>query len=104
MVWEAMSAHGTAGLYFLQPSTTMNGTKYLNLLKEKLEIRMMVHDYNVLMHDDAPYHKAKSVKNFLQENVDILDWPGNSTDQNPIENLWNVMKNKVADQQPTSEK
>jgi len=33
MVWEAMSANGTAGLYFLQAGSTMNGTKYLDLLK-----------------------------------------------------------------------
>ena len=74
MVWEAMAAQRTAGRYFLQPGTTMNGTKYLNLLKDKLEIHMMVHDCNVFMHDDAPCHRAKSVKNLLQEkNVDILD-------------------------------
>ena len=66
---------------------------------------MMVHDCNVFMHDSAPCHKAKSVKNFLQEKkVDILDWPGNSPDPNPIENLWHVMKNEVADQHPTSMK
>ena len=34
MVWGAMSAHGTAGRYFLQPDTTMNGAKYLDLLKD----------------------------------------------------------------------
>ena len=42
MVWGAMSAHGTAGLYFLQPGTTIKGAKYLDLLKNKLEIHMMV--------------------------------------------------------------
>ena len=78
MVWGAMSARGTAGLYFLQPGTTMNGTKYLDLLKDKLEIHMNVHECNVFMHDGAPCHRAKSVKSFLREkNIDFLDWPGN---------------------------
>ena len=59
MVWGAMSANGTAGLYFLQPSTTMNSAKYLDLLKDKLEIHMIEHDCNVCMHDGAPWHWAK---------------------------------------------
>ena len=63
----------------------------------------MVHDCNVFMHDGASCHREKSVKNFLQEkNVDILDWPENSLDLNPVENLWHVMKNEVADQHRTS--
>ena len=65
MVWRAMCAHGSAGLYFLLTNTTINGVKYLDLLKNKLEIHMMVHNYNVFMYDGAPCHKVKSMKNFL---------------------------------------
>jgi len=36
MIWEAMPFRGTAGLHFLAPGTTMNGEKYVNLLKSKL--------------------------------------------------------------------
>ena len=35
-----MSINGTAGLFFLPPETTMNGQKYLDLLKNKLELHM----------------------------------------------------------------
>ena len=37
MVYGAMSAMGTASLYFLPPKTTMNGTKYVALFKNKLQ-------------------------------------------------------------------
>ena len=32
----------------------------------------------------------------------MLEWPGNSPDLNPIENLWSTMKRKVAEQQSSS--
>ena len=39
MVWGAFRS-GTAGLYFLPPGSTMNGSRYVDLLKEKLEMHM----------------------------------------------------------------
>ena len=33
---------------------------------------------------------------FLKEaNIPVMDWPGNSPDLNPIENLWAIMKGKL---------
>ena len=29
MIWHATFCHGAAGLYFIQPNTTMNGPKYV---------------------------------------------------------------------------
>lgn len=103
MVWGAMSAMGTAGLYFLEKSKTMNGDRYLDLLKSKLNIHMAVHGCDTFMHDGAPCHRCKKVSGYLaEEKVDVLDWPGNSPDLNPIENLWTMMKNNVAERQPSS--
>jgi len=42
-----------AGLFFLDPGTTMNGKKYLELMKEKLELHMAVHNCEIFMHDGA---------------------------------------------------
>lgn len=103
MIWGAISAKGTAGLYFLPHGTTMNGQKYLELLKNKLEPHMTVHDCNIFMQDGAPCHRAKIVKEYLKTmDIRILDWPGNSPDLNPIENLWVKLKDKVAEKQPSS--
>lgn len=39
--------------------------------------------------DNAPAHRAHSTLSFLQDNgVNLLEWPGNSPDLNPIENIW----------------
>ncbi|GFX82017.1 clotting factor B [Trichonephila clavipes] len=41
--------------------------------------------------------KARSIKAFLAEqNIPLLDWPGDSPDMNPIENIWELMKREVA--------
>merc|ERR1712055_421926 len=47
--------------------------------------------------DGAPCHTAKSVKQWLGDcEVDyIKDWPGNSPDLNPIENMRGLMKRKL---------
>lgn len=34
----------------------------------------------------------------------ILEWPSNSSDFKPRENLWNYVKNKIADKQPANVK
>ena len=66
MIWGAISTQGTAGLFFLDPGTTMNGKKYLELIKEKLELDMAVHNWEIFTHDGSLCHRAKIVTDFLK--------------------------------------
>ena len=103
MIWGAMSVSGTAALSFLPPKTTINGTRYLNLLREKLKLHMQVHRCSVFMHDGAPCHRSRTVKDYLTaERIKVFDWLGNNPDLNPIKNLWCILKKKVAEKQPSS--
>ena len=105
MIWGAISEHAVAEISFLPPGTTMNGSRYIELLAEKLEIHMAVHNYTIYMQDGAPCHRSKVARTFLDENqIKVLDWPGNSSDLNPIENLGTNMKNKVTEKHPSSAK
>ena len=69
MIWGAMSVTGTAGLLFLPNGTTMNGQKYVELLKDKLELHMNVHICNIFMQDGTPCHRSKIVSKFLKEKI-----------------------------------
>jgi hypothetical protein len=65
---------------------------------------MAVHGTRYFQHDGAPCHGTKLVTDWLHSSgVKILGpWPGNSPDLNVIENVWHVLKRKVAEQNPTS--
>ena len=61
------------------------------------ELNASEHDL-IFMQDNArPHpHTAKLVKNYYDENnVDVLDWPPQSPDLNPIEQIWAIMKQEL---------
>ncbi len=55
----------------------------------------------IFQQDLAPAHTAKSTKSWLNDHgVGVLDWPANSPDLNPIENLWSIVKRKMRNKRP----
>uniref|UniRef100_A0A158P4H4 Tc1-like transposase DDE domain-containing protein n=1 Tax=Tetranychus urticae TaxID=32264 RepID=A0A158P4H4_TETUR len=96
MVWAGFANGGTTEIAFCQGK--MNSDDYQDILANYLlPVGPLITsgDYT-LMQDNAPIHRSKSTKDWLEVNeVKILPWPALSPDLNPIENLWGWMTRQV---------
>ncbi len=103
MIWAAMSSAGVGPLCFLK--STVNAAIYQEILEHFMlpSADKLYGDADFIFQQDlAPAHTAKGTKSWFNDHgVTVLDWPANSPDLNPIENLWGIVKRKMRDTDPT---
>ena len=94
MFWGCFSYHGIGPLKPVE--SMMNSEKYLDVLTKKVipeMARKFPEGSGIFQQDLAPCHTSRKVKNFINlNNILVLDWPGNSLDLNPVENLSSIIK------------
>ena len=103
MVCGMFSSHGTTPLVRLQ--TRVNAQIYKNIVQDHVVPIIQNADFDraSFMQDNDPCHKAKVVMSYLSEqDFEIMDWPPQSPDLNPIENLWKTLGVKVIERNPTN--
>ncbi len=102
MIWGAMSSAGVGPLCFLK--TNVTAPVYQEILEHFMlpSADQLFKDADFIFQQDlAPAHTAKSTKSWLNDHgVAVLDWPANSPDLNPIENLWGIVKRKMRNKRP----
>ena len=96
-----MAASGTGTLVFINDvtqdrSSRMNSEVFRDILSAQIQLNAvkLIGQRFIIQMDDYPKHAAKATK------WNILEWPSQSPDLNPIENAFCLLKTKLRTERP----
>ena len=99
LILGEFSTKGKVDLYFFNRNLDKN--LYIQILEFSLpEMNKIMKNSIILQFDNDPKHRSiKTLKFYKENNIKIIDWPSNSPDLSPIENILTKIKNKLCRQE-----
>lgn len=103
MVWGCFSSYGMGPLHRIEG--IMDKYMYKDILKNVME--QYADEYlplkHIFQHDNVPKHASKIVKQWLEmSKIEVMLWPSQSPDLNPIGNLWEIVDRQIRNENYTN--
>lgn len=98
MIWLMCLPNGL--LSFRVINGILKSVDYIALLKQMIVpiIKLNYGDQFFFQEDNCSVHKSSVVRKFMSDsNIQVVKWPANSPDINIVEDIWEMISNKVYD-------